>query len=633
MSGRAGVGAVGTTRRRAAARVALLVLGTCALPLVRSETARAADPGAAALVEKEFSAAIRALSPATVFCLAREDRGPSPGSSGVLISKSGYVLSDGDAGAYFKPVRGPDGKPVPEKVRAEEVEIRIPDLKKGTYGVYLAKVVRRVEAIDSTLLKITTPPPGGFPFVPPSTADRLDVGAYTFAMGMAFGRNDQGTGTLTAGIVSSLTPASETDGVGRWLELYTSAAVNPGVNGGPLVDADGALVGIISSWGSPEPDNPFQFLGKAFPIDRIRNAYRDLPEAAAVFPDPKTLPTRSKQTELLERAFGLAARQAAKSVVSLEIARSEPFLMRVPQIQDPKRGLQRYAGPVSGVLVSKDGWIVSSLYGFANTEPLVWPGYPNDIVETFGKITGVTAHLPDGSSLPARIVAHDQRLALVCLKVEPPATSAWVPIEAAPAESATVGRLVLCVGNPFGAKRRPSPLLTVGMYSRLHAPDDDKAYRGNFQTDASMTDGNVGGALVDVRGRILGLATLWDPAATGRNSGIGFGIPWAKVLAALPDLEAGKTVKFGSGFLGVTWSQVEGSGGVRIDSVQPDSPAAKGGLKAGDVLVAVDDREVRRLFQAQEGIRVREVGDVVKLVVMRGPATRLELKVTLGKRP
>lgn len=608
--------------------LALLVLASL-LP----RAASAAEPGAAALVEKEFSAAIRALSPATVFCLAREDRGPSPGSSGVLVTKTGYVLSDGDAGAYFKPVKGPGGKPVPEKVYAEEVEIRIPDLKKGTYGVYMAKVVRRVAPIDSTLLKITNPPAGGFPFVPPSTADQLDVGAYTFAMGMAFGRNDQGTGTLTAGIVSSLVPAPVADGVGRWLELYTSAAVNPGVNGGPLVDADGALVGIISSWGSPEPDNPFQFLGKAYPIDRIRRAYRDLPEAAAVFPDPKSLVGRSKQTALLERAFGLAARKAGASVVSLEIARSEPFLMRVPQVQDPKQGLKRYAGPVSGVLVSKDGWIVSSVYSFANTEPLAWPGYPNDIVETFGKITGVTAHFPDGTSLPARIVAHDQRIGLVCLKVEPPATSAWVPIEAAPAEAATVGRLVLLVGNPFGAKRNPAPLLTVGMYSRLHAADDDKAFRGNFQTDAGMTDGNVGGALVDVRGQILGLATLWDPAATGRNSGIGFGIPWPRVLAALPDLQAGKTVKFGSGFLGVSWSQVDASGGVRIDTLQPAGPAEKGGLKVGDVIVAVDDREVHKVFQAQEGIRVREVGDKVKLVVLRGQTTRLEIVVELGKRP
>ena len=285
------------------------LLGLLLAALAVPPRAHAADSGAAALVEKEFSAAIRALSPATVFCLAREDRGPSPGSSGVLVTKTGYVLSDGDAGAYFKPVKGPDGKPVPEKVYADEVEIRIPDLKKGTYGVYLAKIVRRVAAIDSTLLKITSPPAGGFPFVSPSTADRLDVGAYTFAMGMAFGRNDQGTGTLTAGIVASLVPAPEADGIGRWLELYTSAAVNPGVNGGPLVDADGALVGIISTWGSPDPDNPFQFLGKAYPIDRIRKAYLDLPEAATVFPDPKTLPVRSKQTELLERAFGLAAAQ------------------------------------------------------------------------------------------------------------------------------------------------------------------------------------------------------------------------------------------------------------------------------------------------------------------------------------
>ena len=592
----------------------------------RSPVSFAAE-GAAAMVEHEFEAAIRTVTPATVYCVAKPGLGPGSGSSGVIITKTGYVLSDGDAGVYFRPVKGPDGKPVAEKAYSDEVEIRIPDLKKGSYQVYPAKVVRRVAAIDSTLLKITAPPASGFPFVAPRTSSDLAVGQFTFAMGMSFGQ-EAGAAALTGGIVAALVPAPKDQPGGPWSEVHTSAAVNPGVNGGPLVDVEGGLVGVISTWGAPEKDNPFQFLGKAYPIDRIRHAYRDVPEAAAIFPDPKTLPARSKQSALLETAFESAAKAAYPSVVSLEIARPEAFVMRVPQLKEG--GMKRYEGPVSGVVASADGWIVSSLYDFANTAPLAYFGYPNEIAATLGRITSVTAHFPDGTSVPARIVAHDQRLGVVCLKAELPAGYVAKTLTVAPAESHQQGRMVLCVGNPFGAARFPAPLLTVGMYSRLHRPDDEKAWRGDFQTDAGMTDGNCGGALVDVHGRLLGLATLWDPAGQGRASGIGFGIPWDRIVAALPVLEAGISLSYGNGWLGIGWGQA--TDGIRITLLQKDGPAAKAGLAIGDLVKSVDGSVVARLFDAQELVRVHNAGDKVTFVVDRGGESK-EIVIELAKRP
>jgi S1-C subfamily serine protease len=601
--------------RRRAARAAVagaLLLAAASLAPV----AHGAEGGAAGLVEKEFRDAIKAVTPATVVCLhpTKKPGEEESTSSGVLVTKSGYVLSDGDAGAVLV---GPRGKQ--RKEYREPVEIRIPDLKRGTYAAYVAKVVRRVPDVDSCLLKITNPPSSGFPFVVPGTSDDLRVGAFTFAMGTPFGHDEDGAAALTAGIVASLDAAPEGSGAGRWLHVYSSAAVNPGVNGGPLVDADGVLVGVISTWGQPEPQNPYQFIGKAFPIDRVKAAYRDLPEFSAVFPQGKAVAPRSKQADLLERAFASAGRAAHPSVASLEIERSQKVEIHVGR----EGTLPRYEGPVSAVVASADGWLVTALYNLANVAS------DGEVKKQVAQVGKATAHFADGRSVPARFVAYDQRVGIALFKADlEGGYAAAVPV-AAPADAFQVGRLVLSVANPFGAAQKADPMLTVGLLSRIHAADADAAWRGNFQTDAGMTDGTVGGALVDVRGRILGLATLWDPARQGRNSGIGYGIPWSRVEAALPPLKEGNSLVL-NGYLGVAFEQ--GGEVARIGEVTPDSPAAKAGLAAGDVVLEVEGKKIQFAFEAVSKIRARRAGETLRIVVERDKK-RIEVVATLAERP
>lgn len=608
-------------------RLGFLAALSLALALPGPRPAAAAEGGAAGLVEKEFRQAIQIVSPATVVCIVptkKQGEGQST-SSGVIVTKAGHVLSDGDAGAVMV-ARG--GKI--EKEYREPVEIRIPDPKRGTYSVYHAKVVRRVPAVDSCLLKITDGPSTGFPFVVPRTSDDLHVGRFAFGMGTPFGHDEDGTAALTAGIVCALTRAPEGDPAGQFSEVYTSAAVNPGVNGGPLVDADGTLVGIISTWGTPEASNPFQFLGKVFPIDRIKAAYKDLPDFSAVFPDPKTIPRKSKQAMLLERAFAAAAAQAYPSVASLEVTRSEPLKIRLPAPPGQERWFARYTGPVSAVVVSGDGYLVSSLYSFARLVPLFNPGVEGlSIEDDLAKVTAVTAHFADGASVPAKVVAHDQAVGIVLLKAEMPADHAVRPLPAAPKESLDVGRLVLCVANPFGAVRSPDPLLTLGIVSRLHPEDAKDAWRGDFQTDAGMTDGTVGGALVDVHGRILGLGTLWDPVTQGRNSGIGYGIPWSRIEAALPALKAGKSFVT-NGYLGITWEADDGP--PRLGTVTEGTPAAQAGMKPGDLIVEIDGKPVPTAYSAMGRLRSRQAGDVLAIVVLR-EGKRVPITATLAARP
>ena len=584
-------------------------------------TASGDGGGAAALVEKEFSNAIKIVTPATVFCVPKGvPVSELDGSSGVLITRSGYVLSDGDVGLVS--MKGG------VKQFAPVVEVRVPDPKKSTFQVFTAKVALRVAEIDSCLLKIENPPSSGFPFVLPRTADDLKIGSFTFAMGTPFGHAEGGSASLTAGVVSALVRSPEGDPAGRNSEVYTSAAVNPGINGGPLVDAEGTLVGIISTWGQPEPKNPFQFLGKAFPIDRIRAAYRGLSDFAAIFPDPKTLPRRSKQSDLLEVAFAFAAKKAFPSVVSLDLTRKNPFFMEIPTANGVAR-LQRYAGAVTGVLATADGAIVTSLYNLGNTTFIANSMGAGDLERTIGDLASVTAHLPDGQSLPARLVSYDLRLGIAVLKVDFPAGYVATPIESAPADEGRVGRLVVCVGNPFGASKTGDPFVTVGMLSRFHPTDSEEAWRGDFQTDAGITDANCGGAIVDVHGRILGLATLWDPAKHGRSSGIGFGVPWSRILEVLPAMERGRSVR--SGLLGVKWKEIREGSAPLIEGIVANSAAERAGIAGGDLVTAIDGKETKTFADVVVALRRKFEGEPIKVVIARD-GKPLEFDLVLGAR-
>ncbi len=597
-----------------------LLRWTPVLAVVLLAPARGFAKGSLDDVEREFREAIGKVTPATVICVPRgveSERASS--SSGVIVSRSGLVLSDGDVGA----VLGPKGRGLDHL--SEDVEIRVPDLEKGGFSSYPAVVVRRERGSDTCLLRVTQPPPGGFPFaLPPAGSDHLKVGDFLFVTGNAFGLSEETPPALTAGIVSALTYLPPGDGGGRLEYVYTSAAVNPGVNGGPVVDVEGRLVGTVSTWMLPTPTEPYQFLGKVLPIDRIRAIYSDLPETKIAFTAVAATPARATGAAKLERVLRSAAAKAYPWVVSLEVTRATPLSTKSPGDRS-LADTARWQGPVSGVLVSGDGFIVTSLYNLTNVTELVLPGAelpPEMQVESgLRAVTKVTAHLGGGLDVPAKLVAHDGRLGIALLQADlagkddggRTAPGLSVP-DVAPADAFQPGRFVLALGNPFGKDRLPDPLLTFGVLSKVHADDVPSAWRGQWQTDAGVTDANVGGALVDVRGRVLGVLQLWMPLRQGRNSGIGFVVPWPSVVAALPRLEAGRSLRRGR--LGIRLAA--GDGPPAIDEVTPGSAAEHAGLRAQDVIVGVDGRPITDARSGAELLTGRWEGEHLKLRVRRG---------------
>lgn len=701
------------TRRGLVRLVTLAALLVCGL----SGTTTAGDLDR---IETEFEKAIRNVSPATVICVpadVKPGRGVQIGtSSGVIIHRKGWILSDGDVGVWLS--RAGRESPI-ERHETNTIEVRLPDLSGRGFREYAARVIVRNKRLDTSLLKLEKAPTGLKPLAM-ADSDDLRVGQFAFAMGNSFGMAAEAPPTLTAGMVSSLVPAAKASD-GKWDEVYTSAAVNPGVNGGPLVDARGRLVAIISGPVPPwdangNADQPYQFLGKAIPIRRLAAWYSAVPEAEGLFEGARTRAPSAPRAAALELVVQQAARSAYRVLVSIEVQRKEPYKEIAVVGQRGLGKLPRYSGPVSGMIVSQDGHVLTSLYNLTNVFALgsgrpLPQGAPEALKpeHLLAAIRGIKVWLPDGSFSWARLVArHDglgiALLQLVAEKPAPPAepaasepadgetkkdgeskdaepkdaepkdddtndggasedeakpsegdapasgddpgsptsdtpdpspvtpakprTYAVKPLPVVPQDFYTAGRFVVAAGHPFGGKRLPDPLVAFGVLSKQHALDATDRWAGAWQTDASLTDATCGGAAVDLEGRMIGMLQLWAPSRHGRNSGIGFIVPWLQIEEVLPDLMQGRD--FRAPFLGIEWAQ--GADAVlTIGRVIPGTAAAKAGLAKGDVIVAMDGVAMDTLQQAGVFLRRKWSGDRITITVERG-ADVLELEAVLGVR-
>lgn len=599
-------------------------------------------------IEAEFEKAIRNVSPSTVVCVPAGVK-PSPkvrpgSSSGIIISRKGYILSDGDVGMWYEITgEGRERKVTPHD--SDTVEVRLPDLKGRGSRSYEARVLVRERKLDTSLLRITKPPTG-LKHLSVANSDMLQVGDFAFAMGDSFGLAAEAPPTLTAGLISALVPAADKS-AGLYDYIYTSAAVNVGVNGGPLVDIEGRLIGVVSG---PEPPwdpktndakRPYQFLGRVVPIQRLKAFYRDVPEAEEIFDDASGDRPRSRKAAILETVFHETGKRAYRGLVSLDIQRNGGAEFR--QIFAlGRRGLgrlPRYSGPVSGILLSDDGYILTSVYNLGDTIGIVH-GLPANapaearLGHSLAGIGRIVAHMPDGREVEADLVGRHDGIGIALLKTKPAEGDkdrvyGAALLKPVPDDYYETGRIVLAVSNPHGAKRGPDPLLTFGILSKLHPDDAGNRWAGQWQTDCSGTDATVGGAVVDLAGRLVGMLHIWDPGRHGRNSGISFVVPWTQIEPVLEALKQGRV--FSPPFLGVRWQPAEGGAGLQILGVVEGGPAEGAGLKKDDVIEQIDGQALSAPADAARALTDKWSGDVIELTVRRGAET-LRIEVTLGSR-
>lgn len=270
-----------------------------------------------------------------------------------------------------------------------------------------------------------------------------------------------------------------------------------------------------------------------------------------------------------------------------------------------EQGRPRAMGQGSGFVIDASGYIVTNFH-------------------VAGQATQIKVTLPDGTELPARLVGGDQRTDLALLKVESPKPLPTVNF--ATGAEPRVGDVVIAVGNPFGL----SATVTSGIISAHGRDLGSGPYDDFLQTDAAINPGNSGGPLFDMAGNVVGVNTA-IVSPTGGSVGIGFAIPAELASKVVAQLKDGGQVQ--RGWLGVELGpNGEARTGAKVVAVQRESPAARAGLRPGDVIVEADGGQVADGRSLARQVANHAPGSALKLAVKRSAAT-LDMQVTLGTLP
>ena len=287
-----------------------------------------------------------------------------------------------------------------------------------------------------------------------------------------------------------------------------------------------------------------------------------------------------------------------------------------PEPQDPRAPrraprMPRQEGIGSGVVVTEDGYILTN----------------NHVIDGADE---VRVALNDGREFPAKVVGRDPKTDVAVLKVE---ADGLVPVAISDSDQLEVGDLVLAVGNPFGVGQT----VTMGIVSAKGRGVGilGDGYEDFIQTDASINPGNSGGALVDARGRLVGINTA-ILSRSGGNQGIGFAIPAnlaRDVMEAL--VRDGRVTR---GFLGILIQDVTPplarqfelppNSGALVAEVNPKGPADRAGLKSGDVILEFNGREIRDSRSLRLEVARTRPGSTVPVKVQRdGKPREIRVKV------
>ena len=349
----------------------------------------------------------------------------------------------------------------------------------------------------------------------------------------------------------------------------------------------------------------------------------DSPPAAVVVETPAPPPAVAPATPPLQskpHSYSDAAKRAAPAVVS--IVASKAARSRV-QGEDPwfryffgdgRNPQPQQMGLGSGVIVSPDGYLLTN----------------NHVVEGASEID---VQLVDGRQTRARLIGTDPETDLALLQIK---LDGLPVITLGDVRALQVGDVVLAIGNPFNVGQT----VTSGIVSALGRNRLGLSTFENFiQTDAAINPGNSGGALVDGEGRLIGINTAIY-SRSGGSLGIGFAIP---VDAARGVMEAllreGQVTR---GWIGVeprdltpelaASLRLAATQGVLITGVLQDGPASRGGMRPGDVVVAIGDTEVANTAELLAAVAALKPQTTAPVAVKRG-AQSLQLNLLVAQRP
>jgi serine protease Do len=265
----------------------------------------------------------------------------------------------------------------------------------------------------------------------------------------------------------------------------------------------------------------------------------------------------------------------------------------------------------SGFVISADGYIVTN----------------NHVVEGADEVK--VQFKNNEKPLSAKIIGRDPETDLALLKID--GKSGLPYLEFGDSSKLKVGEWVLAIGNPFGLENT----VTLGIISAKGRVIGAGPFDNFIQTDASINPGNSGGPLIDLDGKVIGINT----AIVASGQGIGFAIPSGMAKDVIAQLREGKTVK--RGWLGVSIQDIDentakalgldNTKGALVTSVMDGQPAAKAGIKTGDVITAVAGEKIENTNELLRRVAAIRPGQSAELTLMR-KGSALTVSVTLGER-
>ncbi len=253
-----------------------------------------------------------------------------------------------------------------------------------------------------------------------------------------------------------------------------------------------------------------------------------------------------------------------------------------------------------------------------------------DIVTNQHVVDGATAikvRFQNGKSVKATLVGTDPSTDVAVIKVDV-AASQLHPLTFGSSSAVQVGEQVAAIGSPFGLPETLTSGIVSAINRTITAPNNF-SISGSIQTDAPINHGNSGGPLLNSRGQVIGVNAQIE-SDSGGNDGVGFAIPSDAVKSVANTIISGGKVQHA--YLGITIASASSGDGAQVSAVKADTPASKAGLKAGDVITALDGTAVSTADDLTAKISAHQPGDKVTLSITRNGST-LKLDVTLGTRP
>ena len=334
----------------------------------------------------------------------------------------------------------------------------------------------------------------------------------------------------------------------------------------------------------------------------------------------------------LGTSFAPIVKKVAPSVVNIYSTRfikerpmrnpmlNDPFFRQffgnqMPSEGDDRERTRKEQSLGSGVIVSPDGYILTANHVVAEADE-------------------VKVSIADNKKeYTAKVIGKDQATDIAVLKIQ----AANLPaVTLADSDQLEVGDVVLALGNPFGVGQT----VTMGIVSALGRSGlGFNGYENFIQTDAAINPGNSGGALVDVEGRLVGINTAII-SRSGGNQGIGFAVPINMARNVLERLVSGGKVT--RGYLGIIPQDIDADlakqfnladqNGALIGDVMADTPAAKAGLKSGDVITAVNGQTVTDAHGLQLTVSQISPGTTIPVKIIRNGFGKT-VNVTLAELP